>query len=337
MAIDSVNKADSLVDVLRLVSSDQGSDKSTRGEQSRLIFALMKPNVNIPLSIGSPGQMLVVNPGGTGMSYANVPASGSTTFLGLTDTPNSFTAGKGLSVNVGGNALEYVDLVKKFTDLSDTPATLTANQFLKANATGTGFEFATVKVSNIGNSNLTISDNQRWLRLPNTLTTTKFSIQDSTGAEAFSVNGNSTVTLRTKVTGSTGFAVYCNNTLVQLTNQTGTVFDRPVRVNNIQTEHSSLAGTGLSIGTGLGGSAQLIYQPQNGYVTMSPHTSNSPVAPTIANGFGLYPNTTGGVLHPSFVMSNGNQIHLRRADLPTNPTNVQIATFLSDLGLANLI
>ena len=36
-------------------------------------------------------------------------ASGTTTFLGLTDTPSSFTAGKHLKVNSGGNALELTD------------------------------------------------------------------------------------------------------------------------------------------------------------------------------------------------------------------------------------
>jgi hypothetical protein len=40
---------------------------------------------------------------------------------------------------------------------------------------------------------------------------------------------------------------------------------------------------------------------------------------------------------PHFRTENGSIIKLYKQDLPTNPTNAQIATFLSNLGLANLI
>lgn len=40
---------------------------------------------------------------------------------------------------------------------------------------------------------------------------------------------------------------------------------------------------------------------------------------------------------PHFRTENGSVIKLYRQDLPTNPTNSEIATFLSNLGLANLI
>ncbi len=39
----------------------------------------------------------------------DISGSGSTTFLGLTDTPSSYTAGKWLKVNSGGTALEFVN------------------------------------------------------------------------------------------------------------------------------------------------------------------------------------------------------------------------------------
>jgi hypothetical protein len=46
---------------------------------------------------------------------------------------------------------------------------------------------------------------------------------------------------------------------------------------------------------------------------------------------------TEGNAAPHFRTENGSVIKLYKQDLPTNPTNAQIATFLSNLGLANLI
>lgn len=43
------------------------------------------------------------------VTYGAASSSGSTTFLGLTDTPSSYTAGKWLKVNSGGTALEFTD------------------------------------------------------------------------------------------------------------------------------------------------------------------------------------------------------------------------------------
>jgi hypothetical protein len=40
---------------------------------------------------------------------------------------------------------------------------------------------------------------------------------------------------------------------------------------------------------------------------------------------------------PHFRTENGSVIKLYKQDLPTNPTNAELATFLSNLGLANLI
>ena len=56
-----------------------------------------------------------------------------TTFLGLTDTPSSFTASKLLAVNSGGNAVEFID----------TPSTVSANP-----STG-GAELATISIDGV--------------------------------------------------------------------------------------------------------------------------------------------------------------------------------------------
>jgi len=60
-----------------------------------------------PASLGTAGQIVAVNSGGTALEFINQTA-GTTTFTGLTDTPNSFgTAGQILVVNSGGTALEF--------------------------------------------------------------------------------------------------------------------------------------------------------------------------------------------------------------------------------------
>ncbi len=74
---------------------------------------------------------------GTGVLDADVQG-GTTTFIGLTDTPSSLTAGQYLKVNAGATALEYVD--NTFTNLTDTPASMTAGKWLKVNAGGTALE-----------------------------------------------------------------------------------------------------------------------------------------------------------------------------------------------------
>jgi hypothetical protein len=62
-----------------------------------------------PTSDGTNGQVLTTNGSGT-LSFTTVSGgSGSSTFLGLTDTPSSFTASKFLKVNSAGNAVEFVD------------------------------------------------------------------------------------------------------------------------------------------------------------------------------------------------------------------------------------
>ena len=62
----------------------------------------------LPGADGSTGQFLKTDGSGN-LSFASAGGSGSTTFLGLTDTPSSFTASKFLKVNSAGNAVEFVD------------------------------------------------------------------------------------------------------------------------------------------------------------------------------------------------------------------------------------
>ena len=62
----------------------------------------------LPDADGSAGQFLKTDGGGN-LSFASAGGSGATTFLGLTDTPSSFTASKFLKVNSAGNAVEFVD------------------------------------------------------------------------------------------------------------------------------------------------------------------------------------------------------------------------------------
>ncbi len=57
---------------------------------------------------GIAGQILSATASGT--DWINAPVGGSATFLGLTDTPSSYTANQYVRVNSAGTALEFVDL-----------------------------------------------------------------------------------------------------------------------------------------------------------------------------------------------------------------------------------
>lgn len=59
---------------------------------------------------------------------------------------------------------------------------------------------------------------------------------------------------------------------------------------------------------------------------------------TAADHFAMYSaDIVAGNAAPHFRTENGSIIKLYKQDLPTNPTNAELATFLSNLGLANLI
>ena len=60
-----------------------------------------------PDSLGTAGQLVAVNGGATALEFINAPTGGTSTFLGLTDTPSSFTAFQAVRANSGGTALEF--------------------------------------------------------------------------------------------------------------------------------------------------------------------------------------------------------------------------------------
>lgn len=82
-----------------------------------------------------------VNAGETALEFASVTQ----TFVGLTDGPGSFSgqALKGVRVNAGETALQYVSLVTAFTQLSDVPASYSgqAGKVLLVNAAANAIEF----------------------------------------------------------------------------------------------------------------------------------------------------------------------------------------------------
>jgi hypothetical protein len=63
-----------------------------------------------------------------------------------------------------------------------------------------------------------------------------------------------------------------------------------------------------------------------------------PPSTNVVDRFYLYSaDIVAGNAAPHFRTENGSVIKLYKQDLPTNPTNAEIATFLSNLGMANLI
>ena len=110
---------------IRVVNSGPDTIKVTVNET---------PKVNV----SSPANSVVkVSLGASG-------SPGSSTFLGLSDTPATFTASKFLKVNSDGNAVEFVDTPagsSTFLELTDTPPSFTASKFLKVNSTGNAVEF----------------------------------------------------------------------------------------------------------------------------------------------------------------------------------------------------
>ena len=100
-----------------------------------------------PGSMGTAGQYLAVNSGGTALEFVAAPSGGGASdFTGLTDTPGSMgTAGQYLAVNSGGTALEFVAAPSggssTFLALTDTPSTFTASKYLAINSAGDAIEF----------------------------------------------------------------------------------------------------------------------------------------------------------------------------------------------------
>jgi len=124
-------------------------------------------------------------------------AGGTTTFIGLNDTPPSFTASKFLKVNSGGTAVEFVDspAVSTILGLSDTPSSFTgkAGKFVKVNSSANAVEF-------VDDSNL----NALVTMLKSGSTTTLTSIGDGTSTDKGVLNlGASSASLKFNTTGIT--------------------------------------------------------------------------------------------------------------------------------------
>ena len=124
------------------------------------VFTYTPPVVGSTSFIGlsdTPGSLtankwLKVNASASSLEYVD------NTFTGLTGTPSTYTAGKWLKVNAGGTALEWTDApsgVTSFIGLNDTPSSLTANKWLKVNAGGTALEW-TDAISKVGT--ITVTD-----------------------------------------------------------------------------------------------------------------------------------------------------------------------------------
>ena len=94
-----------------LVVTDAGLAGDTYQLQVRATAQKVSGN-NVTLSFGTTDNFVEVSPSGgvKGDAGAAGPA-GSSTFIGQTDTPNSFTGegGKHLAVNSGGTGVEFVD------------------------------------------------------------------------------------------------------------------------------------------------------------------------------------------------------------------------------------
>lgn len=90
------------------------------------------------------GKFVRVNAAGTGLEFAAAAGGGATTFLGLTDVPDTYAgAGKFVRTNAGNNGVEFVD-APTFLNLPDvTPTDYTgqAGKFVAVNAGATGVEF----------------------------------------------------------------------------------------------------------------------------------------------------------------------------------------------------
>ncbi len=103
----SINAAGTTVDFQNTTISFTGA--SIGGLQSTINSGV---DVHLNQSTATSNEVLSWN----GTDYEWVAQStGTTLFTGLTDTPNTLTAGKILKVNSGGTALEYVDAPPSFT------------------------------------------------------------------------------------------------------------------------------------------------------------------------------------------------------------------------------
>ena len=117
-----------------------------------------------PATLGTSGQMLAVNSGGTALEFVAAPSGGgATTLSGLTDV-SSATPSNGQVLTYDTTTSLWQPITPSsgggsgsstFTGLTDTPSSFTATKFLRANSGGTALEYATVLTP----SNLTVTNN----------------------------------------------------------------------------------------------------------------------------------------------------------------------------------
>jgi Collagen triple helix repeat (20 copies) len=81
-------------------------------------------------------------------------SSGSSSFLTLTDAPNSFSGAstKLVAVNTAGTALEFVNKIDTFVELTDVPASYTGQggKYVAVNSGATGLEFVSAPTGTSG-------------------------------------------------------------------------------------------------------------------------------------------------------------------------------------------
>lgn len=122
--------------------------------------ASIKDLTDTPSALGSAGQILKVNSTGNSLVFEDLPSGGSSTFTDLTDTPSALgSAGQVLKVNSAGNALVFEDSTSgsgssNFIGLTDTPVNFTgqAGKFLKVNSAADALIFTDAPSGGSGGS-----------------------------------------------------------------------------------------------------------------------------------------------------------------------------------------
>jgi hypothetical protein len=112
----------------------------------------------------------------------------------------------------------------------------------------------------------------------------------------------------------------------------GTIFSAAAFGNGTIGFQANMIGTG-GVGFRHIGAAQAGYVTNGGIEMYSSAQPSKYDIPTCQ----MYGHTTGSDIHPRIRTQLGHFIDLRRQDLPTTPTTGEIATFLANIGLANLI
>jgi hypothetical protein len=131
-------------DVLEINATGDGLQYRPPAPPGKCFFWELDDTPTESEMIGSVGQYLTVAEGG-GLTSIQLPPSGSTTFVGLFDTPETFgVQGQILQIGSSNNTLEWVNNEPyvlpdiSFVSLIDTPAVVVPGQFLRGNPNGNG-------------------------------------------------------------------------------------------------------------------------------------------------------------------------------------------------------